>query len=147
MQYPTTKRSLQLIDFGVAIDMKLFDVNQTFNYVHKNQYFNCIEMREHRPWTYQIDLYGLASVIHVLLFGKYMDVEKNLSGIWMHKTSVPRYFNRQLWDNIFRTLLNVIDCKTMPNLQHLRALLKSEIEERHKYVKNMIDEFNRALIS
>lgn len=145
LQYPTVERSLQLIDFGVAIDMKLFDADQTFNYIHKDKYFKCIEMREERPWTYQVDLYGLASVIHVLLFGKYMDVEKNASGIWMHKTPVPRYFNRPLWENIFRSLLNIIDCKTMPNLQQLRALIKSEIEERSKSVKKMIEEFNRAL--
>lgn len=136
---------LQLIDFGVSIDMKLFKEKQTFSYIHNDKAFNCVEMREGRPWTYQLDLYGLAGVIHVLLFGKYMDIEKNSNGVWMHKTRIPRYHHKRLWDTIFKTLLNVRNCKSMPNLQQLRALLKEEIEEEEKHVSKMINEFNRAI--
>ncbi|XP_075155017.1 bub1-related kinase [Haematobia irritans] len=145
LKYPSRERSLQLIDFGVSIDMKQFKPNQTFSYIHNDNSFKCVEMRENRPWTYQLDLFGLAGVIHVLLFGKYMDVEKKPSGIWMHKTRTPRYFNKTLWDTIFTALLNIRDCKSMPNLQNLRALLKEEIEEKENYVLNMVKQFNRAL--
>ncbi|XP_022230219.2 uncharacterized protein LOC111079363 [Drosophila obscura] len=123
--------SLQLIDFGVAIDTKLFPPNQAFNYVHHDESFKCIEMRTQRPWTYQLDLFGLVSVMHVLLFGRYMEVaQRQPSGIWMPKTALPRYFQRDTWETIFRGLLNVRDCRTMPNLQQFRALLKSELVER-----------------
>lgn len=145
IQYPPKQRCLQLIDFGVSIDMKQFKSSQTFSYVHNDNSFKCVEMREQRPWTYQLDLYGLAGVLHVLLFGKYMDIEKKPSGIWMHKTHTPRYFNRNLWDAIFKSLLNIRDCNSMPNLQNLRAMLKEEIEEKEKYVLKMVNEFNRAL--
>lgn len=127
--------------------MQLFNKpEQTFTFVHKGNAFMCPEMRENRPWTYQLDLYGLAGVFHVLLFGKYMDIEKKSNGIWMHKTKIPRYFNRNVWETIFKTLLNIRDCSSMPNLQELRALLKEEIEEKEKYVSNMVKEFNKALI-
>ncbi|XP_073828095.1 bub1-related kinase [Musca autumnalis] len=145
IQYPSKQRSLQLIDFGVSIDMKRFKKGQTFSFIHNDNSFKCIEMREQRPWTYQLDLFGLAGVLHVLLFGKYMDVEKKTNGIWMHKTHVPRYFNRNLWDAIFKALLNIRDCNSMPNLQNLRAMLKEEIEEKEKYVVKMVNDFNRAL--
>ncbi|TMW47884.1 hypothetical protein DOY81_007034 [Sarcophaga bullata] len=145
LKYPPTERCLQLIDFGVSIDMKLFKQGQVFNFIHNDNSFKCPEMREERPWTYQLDLYGLAGVFHVLLFGKYMDIEKNARGFWMHKTRVPRYVNKSLWDEIFKTLLNIRDCSSMPNLQDLRALLKKEIEEKEKYVIRMVNEFNRAL--
>lgn len=102
-------------------------------------------MRERRPWTYQLDLYGLAGVLHVLLFGKYMEIAQKPSGMWMHKTHVPRYFHRDLWETIFKVLLNIRDCNSMPNIQDLKALLKEEIEEKEKYVTKMINEFNRAL--
>lgn len=137
---------MQLIDFGVSIDMKLFKQGQTFSFVHNDNSFKCPEMRDQRPWTYQLDLFGLASVLHVLLFGKYMDIEKNERGFWMHKTYVPRYLNKNLWDEIFKNLLNIRDCNTMPNLQDLRALLKKEMEEKEKYVIKMVNEFNRALL-
>ncbi|XP_018794567.1 PREDICTED: uncharacterized protein LOC108972441 [Bactrocera latifrons] len=145
LDYNSTQYALQLIDFGVSIDMKLFKSGQTFNYVHNENAFKCVEMREGRPWTYQLDLYGLAGVIHVLLFGKFMDIAQRPNGIWMHKTHVPRYINRTLWDSIFQSLLNVRDCETMPNLQNLRALIKEEIAAKEKFVMRKIAEFNSAL--
>lgn len=128
----------------MAIDMKLFKPNQTFNYVHNDEAFKCIEMREQRPWTYQLDLYGVASIIHVMLFGKYMEVEKR-SGYWTHKSHIPRYLNKQLWERIFRTLLNIPNCSTMPNLQELRTLIKEEMSFKEKYVVQMVQQFNQAL--
>ncbi|XP_067635526.1 uncharacterized protein [Eurosta solidaginis] len=147
LEYPTTQYALQLIDFGVSIDMKLFKPGQTFNYVHNDNAFKCVEMREGRSWTYQLDLYGLAGVIHVLLFGKFMDITQRPNGTWMHKTHIPRYINRTLWDTIFEALLNVRDCETMPNLQNLRALIKEEIADKEKFVLRKITEFNSALIN
>ncbi|KAH8241979.1 hypothetical protein KR026_001316 [Drosophila bipectinata] len=138
--------SLQLIDFGVAIDTRLFHPNQTFNYVHHDELFKCVEMRTQRPWTYQLDLFGLAGVMHVLLLGRYMEVvQRNPSGVWMPKSALPRYVQRHVWETIFRTLLNVRDCRTMPNLQELKTLLKSELLEKEKYVKEAITLFNNIL--
>lgn len=138
--------SLQLIDFGVSIDTRRFPPNTTFNYVHHHELFKCIEMRTNRPWTYQLDLFGLVGVMHVLLFGSYMEVaQRSPSGVWMPKTAIPRYFQRQMWETVFRTLLNVRDCRTMPNLQELRTLLKSELADKEKYVGEAINKFNMIL--
>ncbi|XP_055854184.1 uncharacterized protein LOC129917952 [Episyrphus balteatus] len=136
--------TLQLIDFGNSIDMSLFPKGQIFTYSHDNESFKCVEMCEKRPWTYQLDLFGLAGVIHVLLFGKYMELAKKPTG-WTHRTHVPRYLNKTLWDVIFHSLLNIPDCQTMPNLQHLRAQLEEELAENDKLVCQKIIEFNRAL--
>ncbi|XP_055907569.1 uncharacterized protein LOC129942590 [Eupeodes corollae] len=136
--------AIQLIDFGNSIDMNLFPPGQTFTYIHENESFKCVEMCEKRPWTYQLDLFGLAGVIHVLLFGKYMDLIKKPTG-WTHRTHVPRYLNKTLWDVIFHSLLNINNCQTMPNLQHLRAQLEEELAENDKLVCQKIIEFNRAL--
>ncbi|XP_033246962.1 uncharacterized protein LOC117187993 [Drosophila miranda] len=138
--------SLKLIDFGVAIDTKLFPANQAFNYVHHDESFKCIEMRTKRPWTYQLDLFGLVGVMHVLLFGRYMEVaQRQPSSIWMPKTALPRYFQRDTWETIFRGLLNVRDCRTMPNMQQFRTLFKSELVEKEKYVAEAIGKFNMIL--
>ncbi|KAH8296918.1 hypothetical protein KR044_000821 [Drosophila immigrans] len=135
--------SLQLIDFGVSIDTKLFPPKQTFDYVYNDDAFKCIEMRTQRRWTYQLDLFGLAGVMHVLLFGRYMEVgQRQAGGIWMPKQAFPRYFNRQTWESVFRALLNVRDCQSMPNLQDLKTLLKSDLAEKDKYVEAAIAKFN-----
>ncbi|EDW01511.1 uncharacterized protein LOC6560139 [Drosophila grimshawi] len=140
--------SVQLIDFGVAIDTKLFPPNQTFDYVNNEDAFKCIEMRTQRRWTYQLDLFGLVGVMHVLLFGSYMEVtQRQAGGVWMPKTAIPRYFHRQTWESIFRTLLNVRDCRSMPNLQELRTLLKSDLAENEKCAEAAIAKFNMIMKS
>ncbi|PGH05030.1 BUB protein kinase [Helicocarpus griseus UAMH5409] len=67
-------KGLTLIDFGRGIDMHVFPKNAQFIADWKIGAHECSEMRECRPWTYQVDLYGLAGIIHILLFGKYMEV-------------------------------------------------------------------------
>ncbi|EDW74109.2 uncharacterized protein Dwil_GK21755 [Drosophila willistoni] len=139
--------SLQLIDFGVAIDTKLFPPNQSFNYINNDDIFKCIEMRTGRPWTYQLDLFGLAGVLHVMLLGRYMEVAQRTpnTNIWLPKNALPRYYN-QIWESIFRTLLNIRDCRTMPNLQQLKTSLKSEMAEKEKYVNEAVHKFNAILL-
>ena len=41
--------------------------------------FRCIEMQEGRPWSWDVDAFGLCSSVHCLLFGDYMQVEKTIS--------------------------------------------------------------------
>lgn len=101
-------------------------------------------MREGKPWTYQVDLYGVAGVTHAMLFGKYMDVEKKFMS-WQIKHKLPRYMNRTLWENFFATLLNTRSCKEMPNLQNLRKEMVEEMMEHEKICNDKITEFNHSL--
>ncbi|WFD42417.1 non-specific serine/threonine protein kinase [Malassezia psittaci] len=66
-------RGVMLIDFGRAIDLRCYPKEQTFlaDWTPGSQ--DCVEMHEMRPWTYQADYYGLASIAYCLLFGKYME--------------------------------------------------------------------------
>ncbi|KAG4102503.1 hypothetical protein H8356DRAFT_1032715 [Neocallimastix lanati (nom. inval.)] len=42
----------------------------------KNQGNHCWEIRHHQPYLYEIDWYGVAGVIHALLFNEYMEIEE-----------------------------------------------------------------------
>lgn len=101
-------------------------------------------MREGKPWTYQVDLYGVAGTAHAMLFGKYMDVEKKFM-TWQIKSKMPRYFNKPLWENFFSTLLNVRSCKDMPNLQSLRMQFNEEMVDHERICTDKIHEFNNTL--
>ena len=68
-----SQRGLCLIDFGRGIDLRAFRSDVEFIADWKTGKQDCIEMREMRPWTYQIDYWGMAGVAHSLLFGKYLD--------------------------------------------------------------------------
>ncbi|XP_058168912.1 uncharacterized protein LOC131284074 [Anopheles ziemanni] len=137
---------VQLIDFGESIDMQLFEKDVKFKRVITTDGFTCVEMREGRPWTYQPDLFGVAATSHVMLFGKYMQVQKNIVS-WGIKTTMPRYFKKTVWENYFTTLLNIRDCDHLPNLQNLRTAFLQEIALHEKYIRSKVADFNQALNS
>lgn len=124
--------------------MQLFAPGTRFNHKLNTKNFTCVEMIENRFWTYQTDLFCVASTFHTLLFGRYMEIEKNTLNYEM-KTPIPRYFKKSMWANIFDTLINIRDCSTMPNLQELKLQLEEEIYLNESFVKSKILEFNRSL--
>ncbi|XP_063883652.1 uncharacterized protein LOC135112755 [Scylla paramamosain] len=125
---------LKLIDFGRSIDMKAFPEGTTFTEVVTTEKFTCCEMRDGRPWTYQTDYFGAAAIAHLFLFGTYMDLKKTKSGKWDIMGVFKRYWKKNLWENIFSTLLNVPSCSALPNLSALRSkIITTFYEERmHK---------------
>ncbi|CRK98523.1 CLUMA_CG011876, isoform A [Clunio marinus] len=147
IEFGTKVPFIQLIDFGSAIDMDWYKDDVTFNYVVKTENFTCCEMLDNKPWTYQTDLFGIAGTAHVMLFGKYMEVEKK--GImWSIKSKFPRYFvSKFLWEQLFGMLLNVSSCKSMPNLQELKDQFEAEIHSKEKFVSNKVCEFNSILVN
>ena len=66
-------KGLCLIDFGRGIDLRQFRPEVQFIADWKTDKNDCAEMREMRPWTWQVDYWGLAGVAHNLLFGKFIE--------------------------------------------------------------------------
>lgn len=107
-------RGLTLIDFGRAIDMRNFAPDVQFIADWKTTAQDCAEMREGRPWTWQIDYHGLANTIHSLLFGKYIEtIRCDQGGIgslggrrYRIRESLKRYWQAELWGDCFDVLLN-----------------------------------------
>lgn len=104
------KKGISLIDFGRGIDMKLFSPNVQFIADWKTDQQDCAEMREMRPWTYQIDYYGLAAIIHSMLFGKYIESTAERGGLGAKKyritSTLKRYWQQDIWGELFDVLLN-----------------------------------------
>ncbi|KAJ5142254.1 hypothetical protein N7476_003886 [Penicillium atrosanguineum] len=104
-------KGLALIDFGRGIDMNAFTPTVQFIADWEVGTHECNEIREMRPWTHQIDLYGIAGVIHVLLFGKYIEssavrTSSGTSTAYRIRESLKRYWDRELWVDVFDLLLN-----------------------------------------
>ncbi|TGO55304.1 hypothetical protein BOTNAR_0248g00010 [Botryotinia narcissicola] len=111
------KKGIALIDFGRGIDMKCFKLDVQFIADWKTGPQDCAEMRELRPWTYQIDYHGLAGIIHSMLFGKYIDTiaerpGDSIGGMggglrkWKIKEGLKRYWQTEIWAGVFDILLN-----------------------------------------
>lgn len=106
-------RGLVLIDFGRAIDMRAFAPDVEFVADWKTNAQDCAEMREGRPWTWQIDYHGLAGTVHCLLFGKYMETARcDQGGLgktgrkYRIRESLKRYWQTNLWGDLLEVLLN-----------------------------------------
>lgn len=111
-------KGLSLIDFGRSIDMRAFNPTVQFTADWDPSTHECNEIREMRPWTHQIDLYGIAGVVHVMLFGKYLEsspVRKSEDGksdeipntrTYRIRETLKRYWERDLWSDVFDLLLN-----------------------------------------
>ncbi|XP_014247902.1 mitotic checkpoint serine/threonine-protein kinase BUB1-like isoform X2 [Cimex lectularius] len=121
-----TESCIQLIDFGRSIDMTLFPEGTQFKHVVTTDGFQCNEMKENKPWTYQTDLYGLAGSLHCLLVGNYMKVVKK-NNEWKLMQLLPRNVRRELWDPIFHKLLNTNSSNCLPNLEEMKHRLHQEL--------------------
>ncbi|KAG8532634.1 uncharacterized protein KY384_002511 [Bacidia gigantensis] len=110
-----SSRGLTLIDFGRSIDMTAFRSDVQFIADWKTGKQDCVEMRELRPWTYQVDYFGIAGVVHSLLFGKYIEdmaIEtKGVTGLgerrkYKIREGFKRYWQTDLWAKLFDLSLN-----------------------------------------
>ncbi len=130
-------KGVALIDFGRGIDMKAFRSDVGFIADWKTGPTDCPEMRDLRPWTYQIDYFGLAGILHSMLFGKYIETVADSRGVlpgtgaggkkWKIKESLKRYWQTEIWGECFDLLLNptsrteIEEGGKMPCLKGLKA--------------------------
>lgn len=133
-------KGICLIDMGRGVDMKAFIPGVAFVADWKTTEADCAEMRELRPWTYQVDYHGLAGIIHSLLFGKYMETvvaEKSGGGglgpggatkTYRIREGLKRYWQCEIWGEAFALLLNPVahvegeDGGRMPCLRGMRRV-------------------------
>ncbi|WVN86382.1 uncharacterized protein L203_101546 [Cryptococcus depauperatus CBS 7841] len=100
-------QGIRLIDFGRAIDFSLFPrgQEQTFKTHHQADEGDCTEMRMGKSWRWETDYFGIAGVAYCLLFGKHMKTEI-FNGRVKIDQSLKRYWQVNLWTNLFEMLLN-----------------------------------------
>ncbi|KAH7349130.1 Mad3/BUB1 homology region 1-domain-containing protein [Pyrenochaeta sp. MPI-SDFR-AT-0127] len=109
-----SSKGISLIDFGRGIDMKVFKPDVQFIADWPTTEADCAEMRELRPWTYQIDYHGLAGIVHNLLFGKYIStvaergatLGAGATKTYKIKESLKRYWQTEIWHECLDLLLN-----------------------------------------
>ncbi|XP_047335288.1 mitotic checkpoint serine/threonine-protein kinase BUB1 [Impatiens glandulifera] len=107
---PWRDQGLSLVDWGRGIDMNLFPDGVKFSGGCRTSGFRCVEMQENKPWTFQVDTYGLCVMVHMMLHGSYMEIEKKESpgGGYFYQPKIPfkRYW-LPLWKEMFKKLLNM----------------------------------------
>ncbi|KIH59178.1 hypothetical protein ANCDUO_10604 [Ancylostoma duodenale] len=66
---------------------------QTFTGRAGTDKFDCSEMLDGRPWTYQTDYFGYVGTMHVLIQNKYAEVIKQ-GGVYKLTGSMKRFLSR-----------------------------------------------------
>lgn len=95
-----------LIDFGRSIDLSLFPKSTKFKCkLEKTDNQDCPEFVNQTSWTYEPDYYGIANIVHTLLFQKVIKVQSTSKGVQLLE-HFKRYWQRDLWNELFDLLLN-----------------------------------------
>jgi checkpoint serine/threonine-protein kinase len=121
-------KGLTLLDFGRALDLELFPTGTQFladtaaaplkrrKSYRDDDFEDVLDLvqgtvnEQQRPWSFQLDYYGICNVIYCMLHGRYLEVCKK-SGPTDERTLYPklpfkRYWQESIWSRIFDALLN-----------------------------------------
>lgn len=122
-----SNQGLCLVDWGRGIDLSQFSSTTQFTGDCRTSGFRCTEMKENKPWKFQVDTYGLCVIVHMMLHNTYMEIDKkqSLDGghVNLPRSSFKRYWNVDLWKELFTKLLNSKMCED--DTETLRNLRKS----------------------
>ncbi|XP_077544522.1 uncharacterized protein LOC144156844 [Haemaphysalis longicornis] len=123
---------IKLNDFGRAIDMTALPTGTSFTQVIETDSFKCTEMLSGRPWTFQVDWFGVLGCLHVLLFGEYMAVQLLADGRWAPRLRFKRYWQQDLWTRLFSELLNIPSCAEQPDVTPFLLEIKNLLLKRSR---------------
>ena len=137
-------KGIYLIDFGRSFDMTLLPPGTKFKSNWKADQQDCWEMRAGKPWSYEADYYGLAGVIHSMLFGKFIETIQLQNGRCKLKNPFKRYWKKEIWAVIFDLLLNSGQAsnQVLPmteKIVEIRNLIESHLEQHaENHLRNVI---------
>ncbi|KZS88135.1 hypothetical protein SISNIDRAFT_418676 [Sistotremastrum niveocremeum HHB9708] len=98
-------KGVKMIDFGRSVDMRMFPASQRFVGDWPTDVRDCLEVREARPWSYQTDYWGLASIFYCMLYGKYIETVVSAGRVKLAQP-LKRYWQGEMWTRTFDLLLN-----------------------------------------
>lgn len=101
------------MDFSQAVDMRELPDGSLFTVARKSTHPTpeksalICEMEDEKPWSYHIDLYGLAEIIFYMIFGFPMEPKRGMEGWSIGIELPPRLQHKKLWNRLFAKILNV----------------------------------------
>lgn len=134
----TDTSCVKIIDFGRAIDLAQLPHNIRFkaNWETDNQ--DCPEMRKNETWVYEIDYFGLANILHTLLFQEPIEISEANDSYILRK-SIKRYWIQE-WNELFDILINSSKHTNILNeLDVLTLKLQKYIENSKVSLREMMN--------
>ncbi|KAM4013950.1 mitotic checkpoint serine/threonine-protein kinase BUB1 beta isoform 2-T4 [Anomaloglossus baeobatrachus] len=109
---------LKMIDFSHSMDVRLYPALTARAFpIAQTEHGQQILRPQSSP--YQVDLLGIANVVHLMIFKAPLQLQQ-IDSSWKITRQVPRWWNQSLWDTFFSKILNSSHGATASVLQELK---------------------------
>ncbi|XP_030069564.1 mitotic checkpoint serine/threonine-protein kinase BUB1 beta [Microcaecilia unicolor] len=122
LSYNKNTTILKLVDFTHSVDMRLHPLS-SFNGFPIIVTEQAQQILSEGSSPYQVDLLGIAEIVHLLLFGEQLQVHQE-DFKWKLSKIIPKYLNSELWTRFFEMILNTDGKSTVSVLRELGEEMK-----------------------
>ncbi|KAG8514557.1 Mitotic checkpoint serine/threonine-protein kinase BUB1 beta, partial [Galemys pyrenaicus] len=113
-------QALKIVDFSYSVDLRVQLDIFTLSGFRTVQILEGQKILANCSSPYQVDLFGIADLAHLLLFKEHLQVFWNGS-LWKLSQNVSELKDGELWNKLFMRILNASDESTVSVLRELAA--------------------------
>ncbi|XP_077035854.1 mitotic checkpoint serine/threonine-protein kinase BUB1 beta isoform X5 [Agelaius phoeniceus] len=123
--------ALKVVDFSHSLDLRvLARVSLPYNFPTA-QTPHGQQLLAESSLPYQVDLVGIADIVHLLLFGDHIQVYQENS-IWKISQNLSKTPDSDFWSKLFERILNADGKSTVPLLRELREEISEMFDSSFK---------------
>ncbi|XP_041325579.1 mitotic checkpoint serine/threonine-protein kinase BUB1 beta [Pyrgilauda ruficollis] len=123
--------ALKVVDFSHSLDLRLLpQVSLPYNFPTA-QTPHGQQLLAESSLPYQVDLVGIADIVHLLLFGEHIQVYQENS-IWKISQNFSKTPDSDFWSKLFERILNADGKSTVPLLRELREEISEMFDSSFK---------------
>ncbi|XP_010295705.1 PREDICTED: mitotic checkpoint serine/threonine-protein kinase BUB1 beta-like [Phaethon lepturus] len=112
-------RALKIVDFSHSLDLRLQSQVSLPNSFPISQTPHGQQLLAKSSLPYQVDLVGIADIVHLMLFGDHVQVYQENS-VWKISQNLSKTVDSDFWSKLFGRILNADGKSTVPLLRELR---------------------------
>ncbi|XP_062432761.1 mitotic checkpoint serine/threonine-protein kinase BUB1 beta [Rhea pennata] len=121
--------ALKIVDFSHSLDLRLqsgVSLSDSFP-IAQTPYGQQLLTKSSFP--YQVDLVGIADIVHLMLFGDHVQVcQENFT--WKIRQNMSKIAGSDFWSKLFGRILNADGKSTVPLLRELREEISDMFDSR-----------------
>ncbi|KFP96083.1 Mitotic checkpoint serine/threonine-protein kinase BUB1 beta, partial [Leptosomus discolor] len=122
-------RALKIVDFSHSLDLRLQSQVSLPNSFPISQTPHGQQLLAKSSLPYQVDLVGIADIVHLMLFGGHIQVYQENS-IWKISQNLSKTADSDFWSKFFGRILNADGKSTVPLLRELREEISDMFDSR-----------------
>uniref|UniRef100_A0A8C5ITD5 Mitotic checkpoint serine/threonine-protein kinase BUB1 beta n=1 Tax=Junco hyemalis TaxID=40217 RepID=A0A8C5ITD5_JUNHY len=123
--------ALKVVDFSHSLDLRVLPrVSLPYNFPTAHTPHGQQLLAE-SSLPYQVDLVGVADIVHLLLFGDHIQVYQENS-IWKISQDLSKTPDSDFWSKLFERILNADGKSTVPLLRELREEISEMFDSSFK---------------